>query len=270
MIFYYFFWLLIFKPRLRFLLLAGTVALGGYQAASYYRSRDRVSVTFLEIAGGDAVDIAFPGNRHWLIDGGAEPGRDTGLRVICPYLWARGVRRIERIFITHPDPAHYGGLGAVLENFPVGAVVYDPDVSAEPEFAALMEEIHRRAIPEKEAWAGDEFFAAGCTMTVLSPSVPGATLDDNCLVMRLTAYGKKIIFTGDAGAAAQAILARSASDLSADYLQVPGHGRRPADPALVKKVHPSTLIVSGAPRTDPATPAAATTIELTPRRAGHQ
>ncbi|MEI8218094.1 MAG: DNA internalization-related competence protein ComEC/Rec2, partial [Elusimicrobiota bacterium] len=243
-VFYYVFWLLLFKPRLRFLLLAAIVVFVGYQTAQYYHTKDKVTVTFLDVGTGDAIHIAFPGDRHWLIDGGGEPGRDSGMKIICPYLWARGVRKIDRIFITHPDPAHYGGLAAVFDTFPVGAVSYNADVSAEPKFVALMDMINRKKIFAKEIWAGDEFFVAGCSMTVLSPAVMGANADDNCLVMLLNAYGKKILFTGDASASEQISLAQSTATLVADYLQVPGHGKQPIAPAFLKKVSPNRLIVS--------------------------
>lgn len=244
---YYVFWLTVFKPRWRLVLLATVLAYGGYQVYQWRQIQETVTITFLDVGAGDAIHIAFPGGRHWLIDGG---GDGAAARVILPHLQARGVTRIDRVFITHPDPAHYGGLADVFAACAIGAVTYNPDMSTDPSFVRLMDDIATRNIPAAEAWAGDAFYAGACTMTVLSPSTMGASYDDNCLVMRLSAPGGAVLFSADASPAAQAAVARAGRACAAAYLQVPAGGAQPLHPSLNAAVTPRRRVITGGSSTE--------------------
>ena len=60
-------------------------------------------------------DVARP------VDAGGTPfggGRfDIGGRVLAPALWARGIRGLDTLVITHGDPDHIGGAAAVIDDF---------------------------------------------------------------------------------------------------------------------------------------------------------
>ncbi len=88
-----------------------------------------LELTAIDVGQGDILLIVFPDGRSMVIDGGgvlqfgprlAQPRRpnlDTGEDVVSPYLWSRGIRRIDILVSTHAHQDHSGGLAALLENF---------------------------------------------------------------------------------------------------------------------------------------------------------
>jgi competence protein ComEC len=63
--------------------------------------------------------VQTPDGRSLLVDAGGSISTrtDIGSRVVAPALWGLGVRRLDVAVLTHGDPDHIGGLGAVLGNF---------------------------------------------------------------------------------------------------------------------------------------------------------
>ena len=45
---------------------------------------------------------------------------DSGEDIVSPYLWSRGIKKIDVVALTQASADHAGGLYAILENFRVG------------------------------------------------------------------------------------------------------------------------------------------------------
>jgi len=67
-----------------------------------------------------------PDGRTCLYDAGAIAGPDVTRRQIAPFLWSRGIRRIDEVLLSHADLDHFNGLAALLERFAVGQVTCTP------------------------------------------------------------------------------------------------------------------------------------------------
>lgn len=114
-------WLLSRLPRARnavsvaaaFLLVLVPLATARLLAAAETRDRRRspVEVTFLDVGQGDAILVRLEQTR-WLFDLG--PGFLLPRDPLVPQLLARGVRRVQRVWISHGDTDHWGGLESLL------------------------------------------------------------------------------------------------------------------------------------------------------------
>jgi competence protein ComEC len=105
-------------------------------------------------------------------------------------------------------------------------------------------------IPILEPRAGDVWRADGVTFRFYGPSEPyfqgtRNDINNNSLVFRLE-YGRfRMLFTGDAGAEAEARMLAAGDDLRADVLKVGHHGSAySSTPEFIRAVAPSDAIIS--------------------------
>ena len=77
----------------------------------------------LAVGHGLAVVIETGGGRAVLYDCGRMRDPSVGRRVIAPALWARGVRRLDAVILSHADADHYNGLPDLLDRVRIGAVL---------------------------------------------------------------------------------------------------------------------------------------------------
>jgi len=77
----------------------------------------------LDVGQGDATALAF-GDGWWLVDAGPRtPHFDAGASTVLPFLRWAGVRRLERLVLTHDDGDHTGGAWAILGGMRVAKVM---------------------------------------------------------------------------------------------------------------------------------------------------
>src|SRR4029077_495979 len=81
---------------------------------------------FLSVGHGLAVFIRTPDGRAVLYDCGRLGDPSVGRRIVAPALWARGVSRIDAVFLSHADQDHYNGVFDLLDRFPIGVVHISP------------------------------------------------------------------------------------------------------------------------------------------------
>ena len=79
----------------------------------------------IDVGQGDSLLIITPDGKTLLVDGGGFGGGprqapqdfDIGEEVVSPALWARGIRHLDAVALSHAHSDHMGGLPAVLRNF---------------------------------------------------------------------------------------------------------------------------------------------------------
>lgn len=223
--------------------------------APLFMQQRETSVSFPDVGQGDSALIELPSGKTILIDGGGTRDNrfDIGRRVLAPYLWNKGVRRLDLVVLSHPHPDHMNGLLFIMKEFDVDEVWdsgRDADLPGYNEFRTV---ISSRNIPYKRAEAGMSFRIGNAELRVLHPS--GTFIahnrqaytaeNDRSLVVQILSEGKVFLFTGDIGAEAEQAIMRSNQNLKCDLIKVPHHGSKTSSGgAFVSSTRPEVAIMT--------------------------
>jgi competence protein ComEC len=191
----------------------------------------------------DAHLIQMPDDSYQMIDAGDNQDR------LVPFLQRRGVKKIERVFLSHLHKDHYAGLTAILD---AGIEVCDvfvnrPDPSVcdaevpwgcdSAHIDAMLEALKEKGVPVTGVERGQVVYDKdGVRLQVLhaydgvTTPVGRTDVNDTSILMSLE-YGRtRVLFTGDLNAPLGTYLASHATDLKADILKVPHHGTEAVAP----------------------------------------
>ncbi|MGH9740284.1 MAG: ComEC/Rec2 family competence protein [Candidatus Acidiferrales bacterium] len=218
--------------------------------------RGKLGVTVLDVGQGDSIFAESPNGRTMLIDGGGlagsewvggyRSGTDVGEEVVSPYLWSRGLKRIDVVVLSHADHDHIDGLYSVLQNFKVSELWVGWD-DPRPAFARLLDEARSRGVRIVHVDQGEHFDFGASRADVLWPPAGGAgdSPNDNCVVLRLSEGQSHFLLTGDIEKPAEDGLLSAREPLASEFLKVPHHGSKTSSTApFLATVHPRVAVIS--------------------------
>jgi competence protein ComEC len=211
----------------------------------------RLKVTFIDVGQGDAALLQLPTGFTLLVDTGGAGGSsyDIGQRVVEPVLWARGVRRIDYLLVTHGDGDHLNGAAAVVRDFSPREVWEGVPV---PRLAPL-QELRKAADRAGMGWRviqrGDLLHLGPVELQAWHPGVPEwerqKVRNDDSVVLEVRYGDVSILLAGDIGPAVEADLARIIPPAALRVLKAPHHGSQTSNTsAFVAAVKPAAVVVS--------------------------
>jgi competence protein ComEC len=196
-------------------------------------ARGQADIVMFDV--GQGLSVLVRTRRHALLyDMGPkiEEGFDAGERVVVPALHALGVRRLDVAMASHGDSDHAGGLQAVLDAFPVDAVLGAP---GDP-------------LPQtRDCLADRQWRWDGVRIRVLHPPphFPYLKNESSCVLRIETAHGAALL-TGDIGEVVERTLLRDRPrDMRVRVLTVAHHGSlSSSDPDFVAATGAQAALVS--------------------------
>lgn len=180
----------------------------------------------IDVSKADAILIESPGAKLLVDTGTADTAGD-----VRDYLAARGIDRLDAVWISHGDSDHAGGLSAVSAAVEIGEVVGSA-------YGALPQQT-RTVQPGETAVYGN------LTLEVLAPQKEYGESNNNSVVFRLRYGAFSMLFCGDIEAKAEKDLLLSGQDLHADILKAAHHGSDSSTSAeLLAAVRPRYAVIS--------------------------
>jgi competence protein ComEC len=220
-------------------------------------ARGKLELTVLDVGQGDSLFAAFPDGRTMLIDGGGlagsewvggyRSGPDVGEEVVSPYLWSRGIKKLDVVALSHGDHDHIDGLYDVLDNFRVKQlwIGRDDDRRASQN---LLAEARAHGVAIVHETRGTDFDWGGAEGQVLWPEDATASekaSNDDSMVMRLGDGAVHFLLTGDIERNAESGIVDENVPLAADFLKVPHHGSKTSSTdAFLAAVAPRVAVAS--------------------------
>ncbi|MEI5905773.1 DNA internalization-related competence protein ComEC/Rec2 [Bacillus spongiae] len=208
-------------------------------------------VAFLDVGQGDSIFIKLPFNKgNYLIDtGGMMPYNssstyDVGEAIIVPFLKSKGVKRIDKLILTHNDFDHIGGATAVMEEFIVKEIVISPSSLDNVEMNKIASKAASKQIPILQVRAGETWTNSGGSFLVVSPFEEHYEGNNDSLVIYAELGGKRWLFTGDLEEEGERQLLQK-WELDIDVLKVGHHGSDTSSTEeFIKSLTPQVSIIS--------------------------
>ena len=214
------------------------------------------TISFLDVGQGSSTLLEFPSGYCVLIDGGGSSYLSTmvGERVIAPYLWHKGITRIDAIVVTHPDADHYNGLPFIVDHFSPSSVWLNSFIGHDIFFKEFIKQIKNsgaesniardgsvlrkqpeliRCLANTSHWPGSEF------------AQNGGRKGNSGLVMKACAESLCLLFPGDIGKSAEQSLVKKEYSLHSQILLSPHHGSATSNSEqFLRAVGPEYMVVS--------------------------
>ena len=210
-----------------------------------------LEVTSVDVGEGDSSLIVTPEGKTLLIDAGGPTGGphlsefDVGENVVSPYLWSRGLQRLDVVALTHAHSDHMGGMSSVLKNFRPREL-WISVIPPSPDLAGLLAQARALGIRVEQHFDGDEFAFGGTEVRVLAPERgwrsfrPG---NNDSLVLQIRYGATAALMEGDAETSSEARMVDRHPE--AALLKVAHHGSKTsATLPFLAAVHPKFAVIS--------------------------
>jgi len=214
-------------------LIGGSLLLAMISNISGGISEDELEIALLDVGQGLAMVIQS-GDYVLVYDTG--PKYSTGFTaaeaVLLPFLRARGIKRVDKLIISHADNDHIGGYQSLIDAFDVAQVL-----------TSRVDKLTQA----KECVSGQHWQQGATFFAILSPSddTPKGSNNRSCVLQ--VRHGKTtVLITGDIEKQVERHLLRNQSDsLAADIMLVPHQGSKTSStPDFIDAVQPSLAILA--------------------------
>jgi competence protein ComEC len=245
-------------------LVVATLAILAGQPAGWLSDAARpgfLRITMFDVGQGDATLLELPDTSRVLVDAGGAPfgggSFDVGSRVLAPALWARGVRTLDSLVITHGDPDHIGGAAAVIEDFAPAELWEGVPVFAHRPLQDVLNRARAAGVQLALGQAGDGWTVSStdastrlrARVRVLHPPAPDwerqRVRNDDSIVLEIVYGDVAVLLPGDVGADVERSILGQLTPARRRILKVAHHGSRTStSQELLDSWRPEIAVIS--------------------------
>ncbi|WP_079708442.1 DNA internalization-related competence protein ComEC/Rec2 [Paraliobacillus ryukyuensis] len=206
------------------------------------------TVTMLDIGQGDTIVIELPYRKGvFMIDVAGEmahnfetPSDQIYKQVIKPFLYRKGINKIDMVILSHADHDHIGSLPYLLEGFDVKHLVISDYFDL-----TRLQETASNNISVATVKKGDIIEYNNQAFQVLHPVTRLQERNDNSLVLFAEIGELTWLFTGDISKEIENELMVTYPQLTADVLKLAHHGSSDSSTsAFLQALHPDLALIS--------------------------
>ena len=224
------------------ILLGVILLLAGYPAHN-------LQITFLDVGQGDGICMELPDGRVYLMDGGSSDVSKVGSYRLVPFLKAKGIRKIDAVFLSHGDTDHINGIAELLEEKQISVdCVCLPAGAEQEEFAEIKDLARARNISVRTIQAGDFWENNGTKFWCLNPADVTESGNAASVVLYMEYQNFSMLLTGDLegeGEKSVAALLRSNAITGISVLKVAHHGsKNSTQEEFLRQCSPAVAVIS--------------------------
>jgi competence protein ComEC len=214
-------------------------------------------VTYIDIGQGDSILIKLPFNRGtYLIDTGGEVTFEqekwkkrlhefhVGKDILIPYLKSKGIRKIDKLILTHSDQDHIGAARELVREIAVQTLYISPNAWRKPLMSQTLKVSAEEHIPVQRVKAGYSWKNASGFFTMVSPLSDVYEGNNSSIVLYASFGGETWLFTGDLEKEGEERLMK-AYHFQANILKVGHHGSKTAtSDKFIEQLTPKIAVIS--------------------------
>ena len=205
-------------------------------------------VFFLDIGQGDSAVFSLPGSVQILVDAGPDETVLDQLSAVMP----PSDRKIEYVFLTHPDLDHIGGFEYILDSYKIGNLYTTGKQADSRTFQRISKKIDEKKISKFEFSAGDQVeFGEFFSIDVLWPykdQLDELSSNDSSLIMKFDAPGDAdvmMLADGESKVLGEISSANLDAVLKSQIVKASHHGSANGiNESLLKKVAAQYAVIS--------------------------
>lgn len=213
-----------------------------------------IEIVYLDVGQGDSIAI-HTDKYNILIDGGGDITKSIGeenkaTEVLVPYFEEKGIKRLDWVFVTHPDGDHILGVIELLDYIEVKKIVVsDLEKIEEVELYKIMKQkAHSLKIDVEKIGSGVFLqLQKDVTLECMYPNknINVTEMNNFSLVLALNCYGNKFLFTGDIEKEGEEEIIENYDKFDTEVLKVAHHGSSSSSSQkFIDFTNPKTAVVS--------------------------